>query len=491
MRWPGSCLVKCERSRILSDRQADPFGVLNQPISWVSQSVRFYERELEWNKWIDGCYKACVVDETKRDHAPRQPGLPGLQRRWFLLMPAVFITYSLAYLDRTNYGFGAAAGLAETLHIDNSRSAFLGSLFFLGYFLFQIPGAAYARRKSATRLVFLALVCWGVLAALTGVIREFWLLALDRLLLGVAESLILPAMLILLTHWFTRAERSQANAILILGNPVTVLWMSAVTGYLIQAVGWQMTFILEGIPSVLWAFVWLLVARDQPHEAAWMSKECCDELSRELEREQTKLPQFANFRATLRAPGVVLLCFQYFFWSQGVYGFVLWLPTMIKAGSALGIDRVGLLSAVPFLLAVILMLLVAHSSDRSLDRARYIGPFLVVAGVALFVSYLTAGHSFWISYAFLIAAGGAMYAPYGPFFSIVPEMLPKNVAGEVMALVNSCGALGGFVGIWLVGVLQGRTGDSRVGFFYMSISLMVAGAMIYRLRPSKAAIKPI
>ena len=135
--------------------------------------------------------------------------LRDMRKRWLYILPAVFITYSLAYLDRANYGFGAAAGLAATLHISKARSALLGALFFLGYFLFQIPGASYARRKSATRLIFCALVCWGILAALTGVIRAFWLLAVDRMLLGVAESFVLPAMLILLTHWFTRAERSR------------------------------------------------------------------------------------------------------------------------------------------------------------------------------------------------------------------------------------------------------------------------------------------
>ena len=118
-----------------------------------------------------------------------------LRRRWLYLLPVVFVTYSLAYLDRANYGFGAAAGLAQSLNISSSRSALLGSLFFLGYFFFQVPGAAYARRKSVSRLVFYSLICWGVLAALTGVIRVFWLLALDRLLLGVAESLIFPGML--------------------------------------------------------------------------------------------------------------------------------------------------------------------------------------------------------------------------------------------------------------------------------------------------------
>ena len=167
-----------------------------------------------------------------------------MRKRWLYILPAVFITYSLAYLDRTNYGFGAAAGLAQTLHISNSRSALLGALFFFGYFLFQVPGAAYARRRSARRLIFFALVAWGILASLTGVIRNFWLLAVDRLLLGAAESFILPAMLILLTNWFTRAERSAPLSILLLGNPVTLIWMSAATGYLIHALGWQMTFIV-------------------------------------------------------------------------------------------------------------------------------------------------------------------------------------------------------------------------------------------------------
>jgi len=164
-----------------------------------------------------------------------------LRRRWLYLMPVVFVTYSLAYLGRSNFGFGAAAGLAASLHITESRAAFLGSVFFLGYFLFQVPAASYAVRRSATRLVFFALISWGVLSGLTGIIRNYWLLVADRLLLGVAESLIFPSMLILLTHWFTRTERSRANAILILGNPVTVTWMAAVTGYLIRAVGWQTT----------------------------------------------------------------------------------------------------------------------------------------------------------------------------------------------------------------------------------------------------------
>src|SRR5947209_8714463 len=221
---------------------------------------------------------------------PRVPSPSGsssqpsdLRKRWLYIMPAVFVTYSLDYVDRANYGFGAAAGLAETLRITPSESALLGSLFFFGYFLFQIPGAAYARKRSARKLIFFSLVTWGILASLTGVIKQFWVLAVDRLLLGAAESFILPGMLILLTKWFTRAERSRANTLLILGNPVTVLWMSAATGYIINAVGWQMTFIIEGAPSILWGFVWLLLVRDRPEEASWMSEESCTRLVQALD----------------------------------------------------------------------------------------------------------------------------------------------------------------------------------------------------------------
>lgn len=405
-----------------------------------------------------------------------------LRKRWIYILPSVFVTYSLAYLDRANYGFGAAAGLAKTLNISGSRAALLGSLFFLGYFLFQIPGASFARRRSARFLVFFALVSWGTLASLTGVIRNFWLLAADRMLLGAAESFILPAMLILLTNWFTRAERSRTNTLLILGNPVTVVWMSFATGYLIKAFGWQMTFILEGIPSILWGCVWLFVVRDHPQEASWLDSASCEALQDQLNREQGLLPQVANFASALRHPSVILLTVQYFFWSLGVYGFVLWLPSVIQKGASKGIAITGLLSGVPYVFAILLMLLVGHFSDRSFRRKRFIWPFLILSGIALLGSYLTAGDSFWWSYGFLIVAGAGMYAPYGPFFAIVPEILPKNVAGEITALVNSCGALGGFAGTWLVGLLEARTGNSRAGFLLMSVSLVLSGVMIFYMR---------
>ena len=213
-----------------------------------------------------------------------------------------------------------------------------------------------------------------------------------------------------------------------------------------------------------------------------MSPATSEQLNQQLEREQWLLPQVADVRSAFLNPNVILLCIQYFCWSLGVYGFVLWLPTIIQKGATRGIEITGLLSAAPYLLAIILMLFVAHYSDRSFRRRRFVWPFLMLAGIALLGSFLTVSNTFWWTYGFLIIAGSCMYAPYGPFFAIMPEMLPKNVSGQVTALVNSFGALGGFVGAYLVGLLQAYTGSSRSGFMLMAISVFLSGVIILCLR---------
>jgi nitrate/nitrite transporter NarK len=304
------------------------------------------------------------------------------------------------------------------------------------------------------------------------------LLAADRFLLGVAESIIFPAMLVLITRWFLRRERARANTLLMLGNPITVLWMSVITGFLIADFGWQKTFIIEGLPSVLWAFIWLLVMRDKPSDARWMSAESSNALEQQLVQEQVVLARVGNLREAFGRRDVLALSAVYFSWCLGVYGFVLWLPTTIRTGISIGIGRAGLLSAVPYLLAAILMSLASYVSDRTMSRRALVWPCLIVGGTALFVSFLVEGHSFWIAYLALVIAGGLMYAPYGSFFALISDIIPRTVLDEVLALVNSSGALGGFVGVWLVGVLQARTGRSAPGFLLMSGSLIVAAVLM-------------
>ncbi|PFH12158.1 sugar phosphate permease [Collimonas sp. PA-H2] len=404
-------------------------------------------------------------------------------RRWWFIIPIVFITYSLAYLDRANFGFASAAGINHDLGITQSTSSLIGALFFLGYFFFQIPGAIYAERRSVKKMIFWSLVLWGSCAALTGVISNIPMLMVIRFSLGVVEAAVMPAMLIYISNWFTKTERSRANTFLILGNPVTVLWMSVLSGYLVNSFGWRHMMIAEGVPAIVWACIWWFVVQDKPAESTWLKPQEKADLKAALDLEQVGMKPTRNYAEAFKSPAVIKLCAQYFCWSIGVYGFVLWLPSILKNAANISMVETGWLSSLPYLAAVIAMLLTSWASDKMQNRKLFVWPALLIAALAFLGSYLLGSSNFWLSYGLLVIAGAAMYAPYGPFFAIVPELLPKNVAGGAMALINSMGALGSFLGSYVVGYLNGATGSPFASYLFMASGLLAAVVLTISVKP--------
>src|SRR5579862_1045931 len=247
--------------------------------------------------------------------APTTDKLPGRSKRFWLVLPLAFVTYSLAYLDRVNIGFGEAGSMSKTLKLSGDQFAFFSASFFFGYVLFQIPGASYAAKHSSRKLLFVALIFWAVVATLTGLLTNFWLLLIDRFLLGVAEGVVLPALLIYLTHWFNKRERSLANSLLIQGNPVTVAWASVASGYLVQyfsshpimgLAGWQMMLVAEGLPTLLWAGIWWKMARDYPRESKHLAPQEIQAIESSLEEEQRNVKHVKDFWAAARDPQVII-----------------------------------------------------------------------------------------------------------------------------------------------------------------------------------------
>ena len=417
--------------------------------------------------------------------------------RWYRLIPVVFITYSLAYLDRANFGFATAGKMAEDLNITSAMSSLLASLFFLGYFFFQIPGAHYASKKSAKKLIFWSLLLWGACATATGIISNITVLIGIRFILGVVESAVFPAMLILLSRWFTKSERSRANTFLILGNPATILWMSILSGYLINAVGWRWMFILEGLPAIIWAFFWWRLIDDRPKTAGWLTTQEKQDLEDQLQLEQQGIKPVKNYAAAFKSKAVILLSLQYALWSIGVYGFVMWLPSIIKAAPNMSIVNTGWLASIPYVFAIIGMLSASYFSDKLLNRKAFVWPFLLVAAIAFYGSYLLGTSNFWLSFVLLVIAGMMMYAPYGPFFAILPEILPANVAGGAMALINSFGALGSFAGSYFVGYLNGSTGGFGASYIFMSGALLLSAIITIvavkenKRQPAQAVQSPV
>ena len=331
-------------------------------------------------------------------------------------------------------------------------------------------------------MIFYSLILWGLCAAATGFVSNIPTLMAIRFILGIVEAAVMPAMLIYISNWFTKTERSRANTFLILGNPVTVLWMSIVSGYLIEAWGWREMFIIEGIPAVIWAFCWVILVRDKPADAGWLSEQEKQALQQAMDREQRDIKPMRNYGEAMRSRSVIMLCAVHALWSIGVYGFMMWMPSILKNAAQMDIVAVGWLAAVPYLAAICLMLTVSWLSDKYQNRKLFIWPLLLIAAIAFFASWLLGNQSFWLSYALLVVAAACMYAPYGPFFALIPELLPRNVSGVSMGMINSFGALGAFLGAWLVGYLNGVTGGPGVSYTFMAIALLSSVVLMYCVR---------
>jgi MFS family permease len=292
-------------------------------------------------------------------------------------------------------------------------------------------------------------------------------------------------MLILLMHWFTAPERGRANTVLILGNPVTVMWLSAISGYLIEATSWRWMFVVEGAPAILWAFAFRALVQDRPEDARWLDDRERALLAERLDDEQRRLPTVGGYAEAFRSRNVVVLTLQYALWSIGVYGFVFWLPTILEQASHHGIGFTGALTAVPYFFAAVLMVITSALSDRSGRRRGYSLWTLLVSACALSASFAVGSGAYWTSYALLVVAGAFMYAPYGPFFAWIPELLPRNVSGAAMALVNSGGAVGGFVGSYVVGWLTGSVGKGGA-LAFMAAAMFLAAGLLALVRSSSA-----
>jgi sugar phosphate permease len=213
---------------------------------------------------------------------------------------------------------------------------------------------------------------------------------------------------------------------------------------------------------------------EKPKNAKWLSEPEKQALEDKLQQEQAGIKPVKNYAEAFKSKTVILLSLQYALWSIGVYGFVMWLPSIINAAPDMNIVKTGWLSSVPYVFAIIGMLGASYFSDKTLNRKIFVWPCLLIGAIAFYGSYLTGTSNFWLSFILLVIAGAAMYAPYGPFFAIITEILPRNVAGGAIALINSFGALGSFAGSYLVGYLNGSTGGFGASYIFMSGALFLS-----------------
>ena len=406
------------------------------------------------------------------------------KKRWVHIIPAAFLMYTIAFMDRVNIGF-AIPGIEKSLGVSATIAGLASGIFFVGYVLLQIPGGQWAMKWSAKRFVLFSLIAWGIFAILTGLAQNATQLLIVRFFLGVAEGGVWPATLVLLARWFPMDERARANSYWMFCLPIASIITSPISGWILTWTDWRTLFILEGIPPLIWAAVWWFTIDDSPDTAKWLSPEERDYIEQKFAEDRQTLQvseHEGSWVDSLKDLKVWYLVLIYFLIQVGFYGVALWLPVIVKTLSKQGFGLVGLIAALPYIAAVIGMYLNANHSDRTGERKRHVAFPLIIGGIALLLSGWLGLSSALLGILFLIISEGFVLAYVGIFWTLPALFLNKETVGSGMGLINALGNLGGFFGPFLIGYLITTTGSNLTGIVILSISLALAGVLTLAFR---------
>ncbi len=410
------------------------------------------------------------------------------RQRWLRIIPVALLMYTISYIDRTNVSLALdpnISAMMKDLFMDDRMKGEAAGIFFFGYLLLQIPGGYLASYWSARKVISLCLIGWGICAIGCGLSQTFRQFEVMRFFLGVAESAVFPTMLVLLTNWFSRAERARANACWLLCQPLAIAGSAPFTGWLLGAYGWQQMLILEGILPFIWLPLWWFSIRDHPREAKWISPEEKSLLETTLQKESVALepPQKISWSERLSHPSIFVMVALYFLHNCAAYGCMTFFTTVLK-GKGFSALQYGCLFAVPYALTAVVMILNSWHSDKTHERRGHVAVVYFMSGTSLILSVLLSGH-FWLSYAFMCLAIPGPFAGMAPFWAIPSETLPRNVIGVVFGTVNAFGNLGGFVGPYVVGWLTQAYHSTAIPFNVLGVGMLICAGLAFLLPKAK------
>ena len=405
-------------------------------------------------------------------------------------MPFLFLLFVVCYLDRINIGF-AALTMNKELAITSLQYGFLSGVFFFGYFLFEVPSNLLLHKVGARIWFPRILISWGAVAALTGFVHAVHQLYLVRFLLGLAEAGYVPGVYFYVTYWFPKRERARAIALFNMASPVASLLGAPVSGLILDHVhwmglsSWRWLLLLEALPAIVLGLVTYLVLPSRPQEARFLTAEEKNAIQAELgmeEQEKLKVREYSVLRA-MTSPRVWQLISAYVGITFAGYTLTLWGPQVVKSLSGMYSNSVvGLLTAIPSLLGLGAMILVARSSDRTMERRYHVAACAIAGATALLL--LSAAHSPFYAIVLLSILAMGSYSVFSPFWAIPSEFLTGASAAAGIALINSVGNLGGFVGPYTIGAIATKTGNLSGGLIVAGASLF-ASATLVLLLPNK------
>lgn len=423
------------------------------------------------------------------------------RKAYWRLLPLLFICYVIAFVDRANVSIAKLTMTKDLPGFDNAVIGLGAGMFFLGYFLLEIPGSLIVERWSARKWICRIMVTWGFMAALTALVKTPEQFYGVRFLLGLAEAGFFPGVVVYLTHWFPGRDRAKALACFFVATPVAQIitpnlsfaLLKIGTDEVVNGVavhhpevwgleGWQWIYIVWGLPAVLLGVAVLFLLPDHPRHAKWLTPEEREALENELAAEKAKGAAGGHMTVlqALRHPKVLLLALAYFCTVTGSYGVVFFLPSILKDWYDLKYDALTWLVILPPLFALVAQVGVGWNSDRTKERRLHAVLPIVIGALALAALPSTRGTLPLTVACFIVAFIG--FKAYQPAFWTMPNLfLASSAAAGSIGLINSVGNLGGFLGPYLLGKVETVTGSYVGGIYYLCGSMLVSATILFFL----------
>jgi MFS family permease len=419
---------------------------------------------------------SAVIGERAMSHVTRR------------LVPFLCLLFVVNYLDRTNVAMAKLTMLGDA-HLSDATYGLGAGLFFIGYFLFEVPSNLILQRVGAKRWIARIMITWGVCSAammLTRGPRSFYLV---RFLLGLAEAGFFPGIVLYLTHWVPGRRRARVLALFLTSTAISGAVGNPLAGLLMRLDGaaglhgWQWLFFIEGLPPVLLGIAILVMdlLPEHPADAPWLAVEERQWLENELSEDSARDTVHHVVRLTAAAadPTLWLLSVIYFMLVMGLYGFVYWAPTIVKSLTHYSTGYVGLMSAIPYAIAVVIMVFIGIHADRSGQRRWHVAGCSLIGAIGLTALCFCTNHM-WAGMAALSLAAIGIFGTLGPFWAVPTRYLRHTAAAAGIAVINSTGALAGFVAPSAIGWAMTNTGNYNGGILLVAASLLLgAGLMLY------------
>jgi ACS family tartrate transporter-like MFS transporter len=409
------------------------------------------------------------------------------RRKYLHIILPIFLVSVIAYLDRVNVAY-AALTMNKDLGFTAQIFGMGAGIFFFGYLIFEIPGALIAAKYSPRMWLARIMISWGFVCGLMATMTTPLEFYIYRFLLGAAEASLYPVLYaVIIPRWFTAEERPQATSVMLTSLLIAAIVGSPLAGMLLGwpifgLKGWQVLFILEAVPAVIFGFILIFWLKDWPKDANWLTDEekkmLMDNYEQEINAKNSARKY--TFWQAVTDPEVLKLCLIYFMWITGFWGFNMWMPTVLKSVSGWSNAAIGWVIVIPMTMALLGFLYVGRSSSRTGEKRWHVAIPMFLGAVGMGFGPFTQDPT--LSLVLVCIASIGVYCGMGVWWTYPTSFLSGAAAAGAVGLINSIGNIGGWVGPYLTGFIKDTTGSFNYAYYYLAFSLTVAGLLILTLR---------